>query len=114
MDDELRGNYWLLADRRWLWAIPATANFCIMSFTCPIHRVASHPTSATLYLATSLSLHKYNLETSSVDATYIPQSGYTHLLEVSDQWLFLSGGSKILHVLNAHTLETVAELYACL
>jgi hypothetical protein len=80
--------------------------------TSPIHLISPHPTSPLLYLATSSSLHKYNLTTSSIEATYLsPNPDNTpHLLVSSPQWLFLSGDSKLLRVLNAETLESIAEL----
>jgi len=83
------------------------------AITSPIHRICPHPSSSILYLASSKSVHKYNLPASSIDQTYTSPnpSGVPQLLEASAEWLFVTGGDKILRVLNAHTLETVAELY---
>jgi hypothetical protein len=84
-----------------------------MSFTSsPIHRILSHPTSPFIYLATSNSVHKYNLQSSSIDATFTspnPES-FAQFIEVTSEWLFITGGEKVLRVLNSHTLESVAEL----
>jgi hypothetical protein len=81
-----------------------------MALTTPIHRVTSHPSNPTLYLATSTSLHAYSLLTSSIATSFHCETGYAHLLVASKEWVFISGGEKILRVLNAHTLECVAEL----
>jgi hypothetical protein len=78
--------------------------------TSPIHRLLAHPTLPVIYLATASSLHKYNLQTSSVDATFTSPSGHARYLDLSAEWLFITGGDKLLHVLNAHTLEHVAQL----
>ena len=85
-----------------------------MSYTSlPIHRISLNPVSQILYLATSNCVHKYNLKSSSVEATFTspnPES-YAQFLERTSEWLFITGGEKLLRVLNAHTLESVAELY---
>lgn len=80
----------------------------------PIHRIVAHPTDPVLYLATSNRVHKYNLSSSNIDATFtfsVPEA-FAQYLEVSLQWLFITGGEKRLIVLNAQTLEQVGELYS--
>ena len=85
-----------------------------MSFTSlPIHRISLNPTAPFLYLATSNCVHKYNLKSSSVEATFTSPNAesYAQFLETTSEWLFITGGEKLLRVLNAYTLESVAELY---
>jgi hypothetical protein len=79
----------------------------------PVHRISLNPKFPILYLATSNCVHKYNLQSSSVEATFTsPNSeSYAQFLETTSEWLFITGGDKLLRVLNAHTLESVAELY---
>lgn len=79
----------------------------------PIHRILPHPTSPFLYLATSASVYKYNLQSSSIDATFTSPNleSYAQFLEITSEWLFITGGEKILRVINAHTMESVAELF---
>jgi len=83
------------------------------TITSPIHRVCPNPSSPILYLASSKFVHKYNIQSSCIDKTYESPnpSSVPQLLEASAEWLFVTGGDKVLRVLNAHTLETVAELY---
>lgn len=79
----------------------------------PIHRICPHPNSPIFYLAVSNSVHKYNTRSSTIDATYTPSTveAYPQFLEIGGDWLFISGGDKYLRVLNAHSLESVAELF---
>jgi hypothetical protein len=83
-----------------------------MPLTSPVHRLLRHPTSQHIYLASSSSIHKYNLDTCSIDGTYTsPGASIPQYICVTDEWIFFTGGEKALHVLNAHTLESVASLY---
>src|SRR5579859_5802346 len=83
-----------------------------MSLTSPIHRLLAHPTSRHIYLASSCCIHKYNLNTSSIDSTYTSSgSSCPQFICASDEWIFFTGGDKLLHILDAHTLESVASLY---
>jgi hypothetical protein len=84
-----------------------------MSFiSSPIHRISAHSTSPILYLVSSDSVYKYNLQSSSVDATFASSNpSYPQFFESSPEWLFISGGDKYLRVLNANTLECAAELF---
>ena len=78
----------------------------------PIHRISSYRTSPFLYLATSNCVHKYNLESSDVETTFtFPNlDSHAQFIQVSSEWLFITGPEKILRVLSANTLESVAEL----
>lgn len=102
---------------------PATQNYFpfqtfqrpSMSIVSPIHRLLPHPASQHIYLASSSSIHKYVLATRSIDNTYTSNtSSFPQHICVSADWIFFTGGEKVLHVLNAHTLESVASLYISL
>jgi len=74
--------------------------------------MAPHPEDPVLYLATSNRVHKYNLSSSGIEATFtwpVPDA-FAQYLQVSLEWLFITGGEKRLIVLNAYTLEQVGEL----
>jgi len=84
-----------------------------MSFPAsPIHRMVPHPKDPVLYLTTSNRVHAYNLSSSRIVATFtcpVPEA-FAQYLQVSLEWLFITGGEKRLIVLNANTLEQVGEL----
>lgn len=83
-----------------------------MSIVSPIHSLHALPQSSSLIIASSNSVHKYNPHTSSIEHTFnYPEGNYAVSLTSSSDWLFMTGGDKYLRVLNAHTLELVAELY---
>ena len=83
----------------------------------PIHRIVSHPREPVLYLASSNRIHKYSVAWPTpaeppVECTYtspVPEA-FAQYLEVSVDWLFITGGEKRVIVLNAQTLEHAGEL----
>jgi len=78
----------------------------------PIHSLHAYSESA-LLLASGTSLYKYNPTTLSVEKTFdCPEGSYAAFLASAADWLFITGGDKYLRVLNAHSLELVAELYS--
>jgi hypothetical protein len=84
----------------------------------PIHRIVPHPKDDVLYLASSNRVHKYSVSltpnASTLECTYtspIPEA-FAQYLEVSVDWVFITGGEKRIIVLNTQTLEHVGELYS--
>jgi hypothetical protein len=83
----------------------------------PIHRIVPHPKDAVLYLASSNLVHKYSVSLPakahpSIECTYkspVPEA-FAQYLEVSVDWVFITGGEKRIVVLNAQTLEHAGEL----
>lgn len=83
----------------------------------PIHRIVPHPREPVLYLASSNRLHKYSVslpaKESPVECTYtspVPEA-FAQYLQVSVDWVFITGGEKRIVVLDAQTLEHAGELY---
>jgi hypothetical protein len=81
----------------------------------PIHRIVPHPRDPVLYLASSNRVHKCSVSLpteTSLECTYtspVPEA-FAQYLEVSVDWVFITGGEKRIIVLNAQTLEHAGEL----
>ena len=87
-----------------------------MSLTSPIHVLLADPSSSQYtYLVSSASIHKYNLSISAIENTYQCSEGsFPQFICVTEEWIFFSGGNKKVYILNAQTLENVANLYSSL
>ena len=82
------------------------------SIVSPVHALHVHEASSSLILASASSLYKYNPGILAIESSFTsPESSYAAFIASSEDWIFISGGDKFLRVLNARTLELVAELF---